>query len=90
MNTPAHDYSQGDGNAPPAKLEAKTLRELEDLYQVARAAREAYTAAIKATAEKTSIKASALRKIVRATMEDQLPDLHKELDDLRALLPETE
>lgn len=90
MTTDCDVHGDPDDNKAPAKLEAKTLRELEDLYQLARAAREAYTAGIKATAEQTSIKASALRKIVRATMEDQLPDLHKELDDLRALLPETD
>jgi predicted MarR family transcription regulator len=66
--------------------QAKTLRELEDLYVCKQAASEAFTAAIAATAEKSGYSKRAIRRAVIATVTDKIAEQAQEIEEVKALL----
>lgn len=68
------------------KVEAATMRELEDLFVMAEAARTAFSEALKATAERTGFSQPAIRKAVRATVHDKIDEAARDIQQVAELL----
>lgn len=66
--------------------EPKTMKELEDLYVVAKAARDAFSEAVKATSEKCGYSTTAIRRAVRATVDDRIEQAATEVKQVADLL----
>jgi hypothetical protein len=66
--------------------EPKTMKELEDLYVVSKAARDAFSEGVKATAEKTGYSTIAIRRAVRATVDDKIEKAATEVREVAELL----
>lgn len=86
MSDAADEFLADAAKALPTKLDARTMRELEDLYVILDSARTAFNEALKATAEKTAIKAKSIRKAVAATVKANIPEVAEEMREVAELL----
>lgn len=86
MSDAADSYLADAAAAMPGKPDARTMRELEDLYVILDSARTAFNEALKATSEKTGIKSKSLRKAVAATVKANIPEVAEEMREVAELL----